>query len=191
MPGWSRVQVKAAALNHHDVWTLRGVGIDASRLPITSGCDAAGIDDTGREVVVHGVIGDPAAGGGDETLDPKRSLLSEVHDGTFAEYVVVPTRNLLPKPAALSFEEAACLPVAWLTAYRMLATRSGLDARPDGARAGRGRRRRHRRDRAGPRDGPARVVHRPHRGQARPSPSRSAPTRRSSPAPGCRTASTR
>jgi len=125
-PGWSRVQVKAASLNHHDVWTLRGVGIDPSRLPMTLGCDAAGIDDTGRDVVVHGVIGDPSAGGGDETLDPKRTLLSEVHNGTFAEYVLVPTRNLLPKPTSLSFEEAACLPVAWLTAYRMLATRSGL-----------------------------------------------------------------
>jgi len=125
-PGWSRVQVRAASLNHHDLFTLRGIGIDEARLPITLGCDASGIDDTGREVVVHGVIGDPAAGGGDETLDPKRSLLSEVHNGTFAEYVVVPTRNLLPKPTSLSFEEAACLPVAWLTAYRMLASRSGL-----------------------------------------------------------------
>jgi NADPH:quinone reductase-like Zn-dependent oxidoreductase len=125
--GWEVVTVRAAALNHHDVWTLRGVGISADRLPIVLGCDAAGIDAAGREVVVHTVIGDPAAGGGDETLDPARSLLSERYDGTFAERVMVPSRNLLPKPAALSFEEAACLPTAYLTAYRMLFDRSGLE----------------------------------------------------------------
>jgi len=71
------------------------------------------------------VIGDAAAGGGDETLDPRRSLLSERYQGTFAEKVAVPKRNLLPKPAALSFEEAACLPTAYLTAYRMLFDKSG------------------------------------------------------------------
>jgi NADPH:quinone reductase-like Zn-dependent oxidoreductase len=123
--GWETVTVKAASLNHHDVWTLRGVGISADRLPIILGCDAAGVDGTGREVVVHSVIGDPLAAGGDETLDPARSLLSERYDGTFAERVMVPRRNLLPKPAALSFEEAACLPTAYLTAYRMLFDRSG------------------------------------------------------------------
>jgi NADPH:quinone reductase-like Zn-dependent oxidoreductase len=123
--GWETVTVRAASLNHHDVWTLRGVGISADRLPIILGCDAAGVDGTGREVVVHSVIGDPLAAGGDETLDPARSLLSERYDGTFAERVMVPRRNLLPKPAALSFEEAACLPTAYLTAYRMLFDRSG------------------------------------------------------------------
>jgi NADPH:quinone reductase-like Zn-dependent oxidoreductase len=125
--GWEVVSVKAASLNHHDLWTLRGVGISADRLPIVLGCDAAGVDGTGREVVVHTVIGDPVAGGGDETLDPARSLLSERYDGTFAERVMVPSRNLLPKPAALSFEQAACLPTAYLTAYRMLFGRSGLE----------------------------------------------------------------
>jgi NADPH:quinone reductase-like Zn-dependent oxidoreductase len=118
--GWTTVTVKAAALNHHDVWSLRGVGLPADRLPMILGCDAAGIDADGNEVVVHAVIGDPDAGGGDETLDPRRSLLSERYDGTFAEKVAVPKRNLLPKPKALSFEEAACLPTAYLTAYRML-----------------------------------------------------------------------
>src|SRR5450631_1171208 len=124
--GWTTVTVRAAALNHHDVWTLRGVGISADRLPIVLGCDAAGLDEDGNEVIVHAVIGDPDAGGGDETLDPRRSLLSERYDGTFAERVAVPRRNLVPKPAGLSFEEAACLPTAYLTAYRMLFTRSGL-----------------------------------------------------------------
>jgi NADPH:quinone reductase-like Zn-dependent oxidoreductase len=125
--GWETVTVRAASLNHHDVWTLRGVGISEDRLPIVLGCDAAGIDGTGREVVVHTVIGDPDVGGGDETLDPARSLLSERYDGTFAERVMAPRRNLLPKPAALSFEEAACLPTAYLTAYRMLFARSALE----------------------------------------------------------------
>ncbi len=125
--GWTMVTVKAAALNHHDVWSLRGVGLPADRLPMILGCDAAGIDEDGREVVVHAVIGDPAAAGGDETLDPRRSLLSERFDGTFAERVTVPRRNLVPKPAALSFEQAACLPTAYLTAFRMLFGRSGLE----------------------------------------------------------------
>jgi NADPH:quinone reductase-like Zn-dependent oxidoreductase len=116
--GWTTVTVKAAALNHHDLWSLRGVGLPADRLPMILGCDAAGIDEEGNEVVVHAVIGDPS--GGDETLDPGRSLLSEKYDGTMAERVMVPRRNLVPKPAALSFEQAACLPTAYLTAYRML-----------------------------------------------------------------------
>ncbi|GAA3474204.1 zinc-binding dehydrogenase [Nonomuraea roseola] len=121
--GWTTVSVKAAALNHHDLWTLKGVGIRQDRLPIVLGCDAAGVDEEGNEVIVHSVIG----AGADETLDPKRSLLSEVHDGTFAERVAVPRRNLVPKPAALTFEEAACLPTAWLTAYRMLFDKAGLE----------------------------------------------------------------
>ncbi len=126
--GWTTVRVRAAALNHHDLWTLKGVGISADRLPIVLGCDAAGVDEDGREVIVHAVVGDAEAGDGDETLDPRRSLLSEVHDGTLAELVAVPRRNLVPKPAELSWAEAACLPTAWLTAYRMLFVRGGLTA---------------------------------------------------------------
>ena len=120
--GWTTVAVKAASLNHHDLWSLRGVGLSADRLPMILGCDAAGIDEDGNDVVVHAVIGDPSAG--DETLDPSRSLLSERYDGTFAERLTVPQRNLVPKPAALSFEEAACLPTAYLTAFRMLFDRA-------------------------------------------------------------------
>ena len=119
--GWARVRVKAAALNHHDLWSLRGVGLGESALPMVLGTDAAGLDEDGNEVVVHAVVGDPDFGG-DETLDPTRSLLSERHQGTLADLVTVPRRNLLPKPAGLSFTEAACLPTAWLTAYRMLFT---------------------------------------------------------------------
>ena len=124
--GWTRVTVRAAALNHHDLWSLRGVGLGEDRLPMILGCDAAGLDEDGAEVLVHSVISDPGFTGSDETTDPKRSLLSERHQGTFAETVVVPRRNILPKPAALSMEEAACLPTAWLTAYRMLFVRGGV-----------------------------------------------------------------
>jgi NADPH:quinone reductase-like Zn-dependent oxidoreductase len=123
--GWVRVRVRATSLNHHDLWSLRGVGLPADRLPMILGCDAAGVTDDGSEVVVHAVISQPDWTG-DETLDPKRSLLSERFQGTFADEVVVPRRNLVPKPAELSWEEASCLPTAWLTAYRMLFTQSGL-----------------------------------------------------------------
>jgi NADPH:quinone reductase-like Zn-dependent oxidoreductase len=126
--GWVRVQVKAAALNHHDVWSLRGVGLPADRLPMILGCDAAGVTDDGREVIIHAVINSPDFFGSDATYDPKRSLLSERYPGTFATYVWVPAANLVSKPAELSFAEAACLPTAWLTAYRMLFSQSG--ARP-------------------------------------------------------------
>jgi NADPH:quinone reductase-like Zn-dependent oxidoreductase len=123
--GWTTVTVKAASLNHHDLWSLRGVGLREEALPMILGCDAAGHDEDGNEVVVHAVVSDPAWTG-DETLDPRRSLLSERHQGTFADKVVVPRSNVVPKPASLSFEEAACLPTAWLTAYRMLFTQGGL-----------------------------------------------------------------
>jgi NADPH:quinone reductase-like Zn-dependent oxidoreductase len=123
--GWTVVTVRAAALNHHDVWSLRGVGLSPERLPMIMGCDAAGVDAEGNEVVVHAVISDPDWRG-DETLDPDRSLLSERYQGTLAQQVTVPTRNLVPKPATLSFEQAACLPTAWLTAYRMLFTQAGV-----------------------------------------------------------------
>lgn len=125
--GWTTVTVKAASLNHHDLFSLRGVGLRAEALPMILGCDAAGYDEDGNEVVVHAVISDPAWVG-DETLDPRRSLLSERYQGTFADKVAVPRRNVVPKPPTLSFEEAACLPTAWLTAYRMLFTRGELRA---------------------------------------------------------------
>src|SRR6266581_8845834 len=76
--GWTTITVRATALNHHDVWSLRGVGLPADRLPMILGCDAAGIDGDGNEVVVHGVISSESWRG-DETLDPRRSLLSEKH----------------------------------------------------------------------------------------------------------------
>jgi NADPH:quinone reductase-like Zn-dependent oxidoreductase len=124
--GWVVVEVRAACLNHHDVWSLRGVGLPPERLPMILGCDAAGVDPDGNPVIVHALIVSPEWHG-IETADPRRTLLSELHPGTLAERVAVPRRNLVPKPGALSFEEACCLPTAWLTAYRMLFDRSGLE----------------------------------------------------------------
>jgi len=113
---WVTVEVRASALNHHDLWSLRGVGLPADRLPMILGCDAAGVDDAGREVVIYPVLPDPG--------DPRGiSLLSERYPGTLAERIAVPRANLIPKPAAVSWTDAACLPTAWLTAYRMLTAR--------------------------------------------------------------------
>ena len=187
--GWTTVEVRAASLNHHDLWSLRGVGLREDALPMILGCDAAGFDEDGNEVVVHSVISDPAWRG-DETLDPRRSILSERHAGTFAERVAVPRRNLVPKPPELSFAEAACLPTAWLTAYRMLFTRAGVAPGATVLVQGAGGGCRHGADRARPRGGPARVGDEPVRGQARAGASSWAPTRRSSRARGCRSGST-
>lgn len=120
-PGFRRVRVLASALNRHDLWSLQGVGLSADHLPMVLGCDAAGLDDDDNAVIVHSVISSPGWEG-DETLDPRRTLLSERYPGTMADEVWVPARNLVSKPAQLSFEEAACLPTAWLTAYRMIFT---------------------------------------------------------------------
>ena len=123
--GWVTVDVRAASLNHPDLWSLRGVGLPEDRLPMILGCDAAGVDPDGNEVIVHSVI-TSEGWRGDDTLDPKRTLLSELHPGALAEKVAVPRGNLVPKPEALSFAEAACLPKAWLTAYLMLFVKAGV-----------------------------------------------------------------
>jgi NADPH:quinone reductase-like Zn-dependent oxidoreductase len=123
--GFVRVQVRAASLNHHDVWSLRGVGLRSEALPMILGCDAAGVDEHGNEVIVHAVINDPSWRG-HELDDPALSLLSEHHQGTLAQQVSVPVANLVRKPPELSFAEAACLPTAWLTAYRMLFEHAGV-----------------------------------------------------------------
>ncbi|GAA2507222.1 zinc-binding dehydrogenase [Winogradskya humida] len=114
--GWVTVDVRASTLNHHELWSLRGVGLPADRLPMILGCDASGVDPDGNEVVLHSVVEDPS--------DPRGfSLLSERHPGTLAERVAVPAANLVPKPAGISFLDAACLPTAWLTAWHMLTAR--------------------------------------------------------------------
>ena len=123
---WAEVEVRAAALNHHDLFSLRGVGLSADAVPMILGCDAAGIGPDGSEVIVHAVVNAPDFAGPDSTTDPHRSLLSERYPGTLAERVRVPPANLVAKPPELSFAAAACLPTAWLTAYRMLFVQSGL-----------------------------------------------------------------
>src|SRR3712207_6389791 len=104
--GWTTVTVRAAALNHHDVWSLRGVGLKDEQLPMILGCDAAGVDEDGNEVIVHAVISAPGWTGAD-TPHPKRPLLSERFPRTPAHRVPVPRRNLVPNPPALSFAAAA------------------------------------------------------------------------------------
>jgi len=118
--GWATVEVRTSSLNHHDLWSLRGVGLREDQLPMILGCDAAGIAPGGEEVVVYPVITTPG--------DPRGySLLSEHFPGTLAERVAVPVENLVPKPADLSWEDVACMPTAWLTAYRMLTTKGRVD----------------------------------------------------------------
>jgi NADPH:quinone reductase-like Zn-dependent oxidoreductase len=118
--GWVTVDVRASSLNHHDIWSLRGVGLRSDRLPMILGCDASGVDPDGNEVVVYPVVPD--------TTDPRGlSLLSERYPGTFAERVSVPRENLIPKPAGMSFLDAACVPTAWLTAFHMLTASGRVD----------------------------------------------------------------
>jgi NADPH:quinone reductase-like Zn-dependent oxidoreductase len=118
--GWVAVDVRATSLNHHDLWSLRGVGLRAEQLPMILGCDAAGVGPDGAEVVIYPLVPTPG--------DPRgASILSEHFPGTLAERVAVPRENLLAKPAGLSFADAACLPTAWLTAYRMLTTKGRVD----------------------------------------------------------------
>ncbi|MFI7573561.1 zinc-binding dehydrogenase [Micromonospora sp. NPDC049497] len=117
---WVTVQVTASSLNHHDLWSLRGVGLREDQLPMILGCDAAGIDPDGNEVVVYPVVVTPG--------DPRGvSILSEYFPGTLAERVAVPRSNLVPLPAGLAATDAACLPTAWLTAWRMLTTKGRVD----------------------------------------------------------------
>lgn len=114
---WTVVTVRAASLNHHDLWTLRGVGVRPDRGPLVLGSDGAGFDEHGRRVLIHSVIGEKGHG---TPPGERLSILAEDYPGTFAEQVTVPRWNLLPIPPELSFEEAACLPGSYLTAYRML-----------------------------------------------------------------------
>jgi NADPH:quinone reductase-like Zn-dependent oxidoreductase len=116
---WTIVDVRASSINRHDVFTARGGVLPTEVLPRILGMDAAGIDADGREVVIHNLINSPGWVG-PALEDPHLTGLSEGYDGTFAERVAVPRANLISKPHNLTFEEAACLPTAWLTAYRML-----------------------------------------------------------------------
>lgn len=113
--GWVVAEVRAASLNPHDLWTLKGVVSVKLDLPVILGCDGAGIAGDGSEVVFYPVL--PGEGDGFR-------MLTDNVDGTFAASVALPAQNLVPKPPNLSFEEAAGLGTAWLTAYRMLFTKA-------------------------------------------------------------------
>jgi NADPH:quinone reductase-like Zn-dependent oxidoreductase len=113
--GWVVAEVKAASLNPHDTWTLKGQIGFPFEPPVVLGCDGAGLAPDGREVVFYPVI---------PTKDGGLRMLTDGVDGTFAPKVAMPAANLVPKPANLSFEEAAGLGTAWLTAYRMLFTKA-------------------------------------------------------------------
>ena len=104
----------------HDLWTLRGVGHPAEHLPMVLGCDVSGYDEDGNPVIVHPVIANPDAGGGDETLDPNRALLSERHNGGFAEYALADAAYVGHLPASIGFVEIAPILCAGVTVYKGL-----------------------------------------------------------------------
>jgi NADPH:quinone reductase-like Zn-dependent oxidoreductase len=117
--GWVRVRVTASALNHHDIWSLRGVGLSKEQLPMILGCDAVGRTEDGRRVLVHSVI--------EDDKDPRGfSLLSEKYPGAMADFVSVPAENLVTLPDNVSDVDGAALPTAWLTAWRALVTKGRI-----------------------------------------------------------------
>ena len=141
-PGWILLRMHAASLNHHDLWTLRGISSQPVQPPHVIGCDVAGTvaahgpdmpDDAppeGTRVVAHSVLGCMACAtcrDGDPLFCRDMAMFSEgPYQGTLAEYVPVPAANLIPLPEAVGFDAAACLPTAYLTAYRMLFVRAAL-----------------------------------------------------------------
>ena len=136
--GWTTVRVRATSLNHHDLWTLRGVGISPDRLPIVLGCDAAGIDEDGNEVVVHSVVGDPDAGAATRRWTRAAPCC---RSGTTARSRTGggARRNLVPKPAALSLRGGR-LPAHRLAdrlpdAVRQVRGGAGVDGTGPGGRA--------------------------------------------------------
>ncbi|WP_433222099.1 zinc-binding dehydrogenase [Dactylosporangium sp. CS-047395] len=118
--GWVEAEVRAGALNMHDVFTLRGIAKPAGDGPHVIGSDAAVVHN-GQAFVVYPVL--PADNAAGRTVT-HATLLPDAGHGMLAERVVVPHAHLVPKPAGLSWEEAACLPTAWLTAWRMLFTKA-------------------------------------------------------------------
>jgi len=126
------VRVRAAAINHRDVWIRRGqyAGI---RLPAILGSDASGEvtavgDDVSKSWIGREVVIDPSLGWGPDPRAQAASfhLLGMPTEGTYAEFVKVPAANVHAKPSHLTIEEAAALPLAGVTAYRALVTRAAL-----------------------------------------------------------------
>lgn len=133
-PGQAVVQLRAAALNHRDVFIQQGL-YPGIALPVTPGSDGAGVVVAvgreadaawiGREVIINPALdwgSDPRAQG------PAFRILGLPDAGTFAEQIAIPVANLAPKPAHLTWEQAAALPLAGLTAWRALFTRAQLRA---------------------------------------------------------------
>jgi len=141
-PGEVRVRVRAVSLNHHDLFTLRGIVGYPIQLPRILGCDAAGVVDSygpnrpagspdpGSEVVVYSVTQCGACAaclGHDPMLCRRFTMLSDGDlEGSLARYLVVPARNAVPKPGPLDDGQAASLGVTFLTAYRMLFVKAAL-----------------------------------------------------------------
>ena len=132
------VDVRAAGLNHLDIWVRRGGRFELP-MPHVLGSDAAGVvSEVGGGVqnvrVGDEVIVDPGLGcgacefclRGERNLCPSFCIVGASVPGTFAEKVAVPAVNVIAKPPRLDFTEAAALPVAYVTAWRMLITRAGL-----------------------------------------------------------------
>ena len=121
-PGEVLVELRAAALNRRDL--LVRDGVYPYSLPLVPGSDGAGVRrDTGAEVVINPSL---RWGSSEEASGPDFEILGGPDNGTFAELVAVPAENLFPKPARLTWEEAAALPLAGLTAYRALFARARL-----------------------------------------------------------------
>jgi len=133
-PGQVRVRLRAAALNHRDLYMIAGTRTPAGHA-FTPGSDGAGlIDAMGPDVreraVGDGVLVFPTLHWGEQDAAPGPAfdILGGPTDGTLAEYLVLSATNLYPKPAHLSWEEAAALSLSGLTAYRALITRARLAA---------------------------------------------------------------
>jgi len=138
-PGEAIVRVRAVALNHLDIWVRRGVPGHKFPLPLIPGSEVAGVIDriapddrwkAGDEVLVApgyscGVC-IACLSGNDPLCHNDHGIFGESRNGGAAELIAVPIRNLLPKPPALSFAEAAALPLDMLTAWHMLVARAQL-----------------------------------------------------------------
>ncbi|WP_347240818.1 zinc-binding dehydrogenase [Thermus sp.] len=134
-----RVRLRAAALNHLDIWVRKGVASPRIPLPHVLGADGSGVVDAvgpgvegfapGDEVVVNPGLSCGRCErclAGEDNLCPRYEILGEHRHGTYAEYVVLPEANLAPKPKNLSFEEAAALPLTFLTAWQMVVDKLGV-----------------------------------------------------------------
>jgi NADPH:quinone reductase-like Zn-dependent oxidoreductase len=136
-----RIRMRAAALNHLDLFLLKGLPGVSITPPWVLGADGTGVIESvgsavtsvavGDSVVINPGISDRTCEyclAGEQPLCPRFGILGEHLPGTMAEYVVVPAVNVLPIPADTDLAEAAAFTLATLTAYRMLVTRAQLRA---------------------------------------------------------------